>query len=105
MFEPITTAALIVLGLSPREAEVLVWVARGKSNAEIAAALQISTPTVKKHAERIFRKLGVKCRMAAAVTAAERCAALGIPNGSRRLNPSQGDDGRALQSSRGKQAV
>ena len=79
MFELITPDVLTKLGLSPREAEVLVWVARGKSNAEIAAALGISTPTVKKHMERIFRKLGVRNRLAA-VAASERSAAASSPN-------------------------
>ena len=56
-------------GLSPREAEVLGWVARGKTNAEIAAALFISPQTVRKHLENIFEKLGVRTRTAAAAYA------------------------------------
>ncbi|MGO8786576.1 MAG: response regulator transcription factor [Terriglobia bacterium] len=75
MFELITTDALTRLGLTPRESEVLIWMVLGKTNAEVAAALQIRTPTVKKHLERIFRKLGVKNRLAAAVAASELCAA------------------------------
>jgi DNA-binding CsgD family transcriptional regulator len=54
------------LGLTPREAEVLGWVARGKTNAEIAAVLFISSKTVRKHLENIFEKLGVSTRTAAA---------------------------------------
>ncbi|HSH40359.1 MAG TPA: LuxR C-terminal-related transcriptional regulator [Chthoniobacterales bacterium] len=52
--------------LTPREAEVLSWVARGKSNAEIATILQVCTKTVDKHLERIYPKLGVENRTAAA---------------------------------------
>jgi len=57
------------LGLGKREAEVLSWVARGKTNQEIATILSISTKTVKKHVERIFEKLGVESRTAAAAVA------------------------------------
>lgn len=52
--------------LTAREAEVLGWVARGATNAEIAAALFISSQTVRKHLENIFEKLGVRTRTAAA---------------------------------------
>jgi DNA-binding CsgD family transcriptional regulator len=52
--------------LTRREAEVLAWVARGKSNAEIAAILHVCTKTVDKHLERIYPKLGVENRTAAA---------------------------------------
>ena len=52
--------------LTKREAEVLSWVARGKSNAEIAAILDVCTKTVDKHLERIYPKLGVENRTAAA---------------------------------------
>jgi DNA-binding CsgD family transcriptional regulator len=53
------------LGLSPREAEVLGWVARGRTNAEIAAVLFISPQTVRKHLEHIYEKLNVRNRTAA----------------------------------------
>jgi len=53
------------LGLTPREAEVLAAIARGLSNAEIAAELFLSEKTVKNHINRIFRKLGVTSRAAA----------------------------------------
>jgi DNA-binding CsgD family transcriptional regulator len=56
-------------GLTPREAEVLGWVARGKTNVEIADALFISPQTVRKHLENIFEKLGVRTRTAAAAYA------------------------------------
>jgi DNA-binding CsgD family transcriptional regulator len=55
--------------LTAREAEVLGWVARGKTNAEIAVALYISPLTVRKHLENIFEKLGVRTRTAAAARA------------------------------------
>ncbi len=51
--------------LTDREAEVLVWTARGKSNREISQILSISPRTVNKHLERIFTKLGVENRAAA----------------------------------------
>jgi len=51
--------------LTEREAEVLAWVTRGKSNREISEILIISPRTVNKHLERIFTKLGVENRTAA----------------------------------------
>jgi len=51
--------------LTEREAEVLVWTARGKSNREISEILNISPRTINKHLERIFTKLGVENRTAA----------------------------------------
>lgn len=56
-------------GLTMRETEVLGWVARGKTNVEIGAALFISPQTVRKHLENIFEKLGVRTRTAAAAYA------------------------------------
>jgi DNA-binding CsgD family transcriptional regulator len=53
-------------GLSPREAEVLRLVAAGRTNREIAEALFISMPTVKRHMTTIMNKLGVSSRVAAA---------------------------------------
>jgi len=52
-------------GLTPREAEVLGWIAHGKQNAEIARLLFISPHTVRKHIENIFEKLDVRTRTAA----------------------------------------
>ncbi len=52
--------------LSRREQEILAWIAKGKANAEIGAALGISPYTVKNHLRRIFRKLGVRSRFEAA---------------------------------------
>ncbi len=55
--------------LTPREREVLRWMADGKSNAEIATILGIAAGTAKQHVERILAKLGVENRTAAAVFA------------------------------------
>ncbi len=59
------------LGLTPREAEVLLWVAQGKSNADIATILGCAENTVKVHLSRIFEKLGFENRNAATVCALE----------------------------------
>ena len=67
-----TSAQLEPLGLTPREAEVLFWVARGKTNDEIGTVLGIGLTTVKKHLERTFEKLGVENRTTAAAMALER---------------------------------
>jgi DNA-binding CsgD family transcriptional regulator len=60
------SAPVLSRELTPREREVLDWVAYGKSNAEIAAILRISAATVGKHLEHIYPKLGVENRTAAA---------------------------------------
>ena len=60
------------LGLSVREAEILLWVAQGKSNCETATILAISAATVKKHLEHIYEKLGVEGRSAASLQAIEK---------------------------------
>jgi DNA-binding NarL/FixJ family response regulator len=57
------------LALTAREAEVLVWVSRGKSNRDIGQILDISPRTVNKHLEQVFVKLGVENRAAAAAVA------------------------------------
>ena len=62
-------ASLESLGLTRREAEVLAWVAQGKTNAEIAAVLGTRPRTVHKHLDHIFGKLGVENRTAAAARA------------------------------------
>ena len=62
---------LAVLGLTPRVAEVLLWVAQGKTNGDIATILGISESTVKKHLLEIFAKLGVETRSAATRRALE----------------------------------
>lgn len=56
-------------GLTVREAEVLLWVSRGKKNREVSEILHISPRTVNKHLEQIFAKLGVENRASAAAIA------------------------------------
>ena len=53
-------------GLTPRETEVLGWIAQGKTNPEIAIILKLQMGTVKKHVEHIIEKLGVENRTGAA---------------------------------------
>ena len=64
--------------LTLREAEVLYWVAKGKTNRDIGDILGSSPATVKKHLERVYVKLGVETRTAAASIAMSRV---------RQLNP------------------
>lgn len=59
--------------LSQREAEVLLWLTRGKANRDIADILKISPRTVTKHVEQVLSKLCVENRTAAAVLAMTRC--------------------------------
>jgi DNA-binding NarL/FixJ family response regulator len=66
-----SAAPLEQLGLSPREAEILLWVAQGKSNFEVGTILQISAGTVKKHLEHIYEKLRVEGRNPATLRALE----------------------------------
>jgi DNA-binding CsgD family transcriptional regulator len=54
------------LQLTAREREVLTWVARGKTNLEIARVLSIAPGTMRKHLENVYDKLGVPTRTAAA---------------------------------------
>jgi DNA-binding CsgD family transcriptional regulator len=65
---PLTTSDGVD-SLTPREREVLAWVAAGKSNAQIAAILGTMPRTVAKHLERVVEKLGVVSRTAAAMRA------------------------------------
>ena len=57
------------LGLTVREADVLLWISRGKANREIGEILGISPRTVNKHLEQVFVKLGVENRASAATRA------------------------------------
>jgi DNA-binding CsgD family transcriptional regulator len=57
------------LALTPREADVLSWIARGKSNRDIGEILGLSPRTVNKHLEQVYAKLGVENRAAAAALA------------------------------------
>lgn len=65
--EPLVKA----MGITPREAEVLLWVAQGKSNADVATILGMSEKTAKQHIGSVFEKLGVENRNAAAMRAVE----------------------------------
>jgi DNA-binding NarL/FixJ family response regulator len=62
---------LLKLGLTPRAAEALLWLAQGKTNSDIATILGVTESTVKKHVQEMFEKLGVETRGAAAVRALE----------------------------------
>jgi DNA-binding NarL/FixJ family response regulator len=66
-----SAAPLERLGLSPREAEILLWVAQGKTNLETGLILGISPNTVKKHLEHIYEKLEVESRNGATLRALE----------------------------------
>jgi DNA-binding NarL/FixJ family response regulator len=68
---------LMKLGFTPRVAEVLLWVAQGKTNGDIASILGISESTVKKHLLEIFQNLGVETRSAAALRALEQLSSSG----------------------------
>ena len=57
------------LMITDRESEVLLWIARGKSNRDIAEILSLSPRTVNKHLEQIYTKLGVENRTSAAALA------------------------------------
>ena len=59
------------LGLTQREAEVLLWLSRGKTNYEIGVILGAKRDTIRTHVSSILRKLSVENRTAAAVSALE----------------------------------
>jgi DNA-binding CsgD family transcriptional regulator len=63
---------LEALRLTRREAEVLHWVAEGKTNEEIGMLLGLSPRTVSKHLEHIYDKLGVRTRTEAVRLVVER---------------------------------
>ncbi|MBU6257750.1 MAG: response regulator transcription factor [Burkholderiales bacterium] len=65
-------ATMLAFGLTMRESEVLYWVAKGKTNRDIGDILGSSPATVKKHLERVYEKLGVETRTAAAAMALQR---------------------------------
>jgi DNA-binding CsgD family transcriptional regulator len=56
----------VEVDLTPRETEVMGWVAQGKTNAQIAELLWLAPSTVRKHLENVYAKLGVSTRTAAA---------------------------------------
>jgi len=70
--DSVIEAIALSFKLTPREAEVLYWVIKGKINRDIADIVGSSPMTVKKHLERVFAKLGVETRTAAAAMAMRR---------------------------------
>jgi len=66
-----SSAPLVQLGLTPRAAEALLWLAQDKTNSDIATILDITESTVKKHVQEMFEKLGVETRGAATLRALE----------------------------------
>jgi CheY-like chemotaxis protein/DNA-binding CsgD family transcriptional regulator len=71
-------AMTLAFKLTAREAEVLYWVVKGKTNRDIGDILGTSPRTVHKHLEHVFTKLGVETRTAAASMALARVGALGV---------------------------
>lgn len=67
--DPTQQRRLSSAALTPRETEVLSWLAKGKTNRDIGDILGMSPRTVNKHLEHIFEKLGVETRTAAAAIA------------------------------------
>ncbi len=67
--EHATPSRLATAALTPRETEVLSWVAKGKTNRDVGEILGLSPRTVNKHLEHVFEKLGVETRAAAAALA------------------------------------
>lgn len=70
--DAIVEAMSLSFKLTAREAEVLYWVVKGKTNRDIGDILGASPATVKKHLERVYVKLGVETRTAAAGMAMNR---------------------------------
>jgi DNA-binding CsgD family transcriptional regulator len=72
-----TPSRLAEAALTPRETEVLSWLAKGKTNRDIGDILGMSHRTVNKHLEHVFEKLGVETRAAAAALASGHLVRIG----------------------------
>lgn len=72
-------AVALACRLTAREAEVLYWVVKGKTNRDIGDILGTSPRTITKHLEHVFEKLGVETRTAAAALALSRVKELARP--------------------------
>jgi DNA-binding response OmpR family regulator/DNA-binding CsgD family transcriptional regulator len=70
--QSVIEAMALSFKLTPKEAEVLYWVVKGKINRDIGDIVGSSPMTVKKHLEHVFAKLGVETRTAAAAMAMHR---------------------------------
>jgi DNA-binding response OmpR family regulator/DNA-binding CsgD family transcriptional regulator len=75
--QAVIDALIASFKLTLREAEVLYWVAKGKTNRDIGDILGSSPATVKKHLEHVYEKLGVETRTAAAGLAMNKVKLLG----------------------------
>ncbi len=73
---PPSPSRLTELGLTPRQAQVLYWIAQGKTNPEIGTILGASHHTIHQHVNAILEKLGVENRASAMLRALE---VLGLP--------------------------
>lgn len=69
-----SASRLACASLTPRETEVLSWIAKGKTNRDVGEILGLSPRTVNKHLEHVFEKLGVETRAAAAALASRGLA-------------------------------
>lgn len=67
--DAVAPSRLGTASLTPRETEVLSWIAKGKTNRDVGEILGMSPRTVNKHLEHVFEKLGVETRAAAAALA------------------------------------
>ncbi|MFI7691485.1 response regulator [Nonomuraea sp. NPDC049655] len=68
---PAAPAPPVLDALTEREREILVLIARGRSNTEIAGQLAVSPSTVKNHVTSLFAKIGVRDRAQAVIVAYE----------------------------------
>jgi DNA-binding CsgD family transcriptional regulator len=75
----VIAAVALACTLTAREAEVLYWVVKGRTNRDIGDILGTSPRTITKHLEHVFEKLGVETRTAAAALALSRVKELARP--------------------------